>query len=50
MLAFYWLIDWDRMMPPLRELDSTPLAIGGLPASWKRPTPSWASTCADSCG
>ncbi len=20
MLAFYWLIDWDRMMPPLREL------------------------------
>ena len=20
MLAFYWLIDWDRMMPPLRDL------------------------------
>lgn len=27
MLAFYWLIDWDRMMPPLRDL---------IPHRWRR--------------
>ena len=33
MLAFYWLIDWDRMMPPLRELRPS---IGGRPV-WSLP-------------